>query len=176
MAPMYRGDYIEIIDSVPSYSVPSCGENYPIVGDKGRVTKRMYGGWLKVRFNGAGELTTIRNGTYLRLVSNHDSSHESLVLEDNNMISVSDKDDDYIEEDADHEYDENEDDDDYVEDCEVNNSQIKMLQQEIAQLRTELKSSREYFKNNIVPKLEEEISQLQWDANVRQTMNTIGYS
>ena len=51
-----------------------------------------------------------------------------------------------------------------------------MLQEEIAQLRIELKSWREYFKNNIVSKLEQEISQLQWDANVRQTMNTIEYS
>ena len=176
MAPMYRGDYIEIIDSVPSYSVPSCGENYPIVGDKGCVAKRMHGGWLKVRFERFGELTTIRNGSYLRLVSKDDSSHESLVLEDNNMIS--EQDDDYIEEDADDEddYDDEDDSDDKDEDCEVNNSQVKMLQEEIAQLRIELKSWREYFKNNLVPKLEEEISQLQWDANVRQTMNTIEYS
>ena len=129
---MYRGDYIEIIDTIPYYSFPNKANNYPIIGDKGHVAKRMHGGWLKVRFERTGELTTIRNGSYLQLVSsrkfhnNDDSSQESLVLEDNNMISISDQDDDYIEEHADDEEDD---------DCEVNNYQIKMLQEEIAQLR-----------------------------------------
>ena len=77
-----QGQYITFISEIPNSAFPAPLQIYcnsqdsflPLIGDEGKVTKRMYGGWYKIYLPRNGNLITIRNGNYMDLKSNKDAN------------------------------------------------------------------------------------------------------
>ena len=77
-----QGQYITFISEIPNSAFPAPLQIYcksednhlPLIGDEGKVTKRMYGGWYKIYLPRNGNLITIRNGNYMDLKSNKNSN------------------------------------------------------------------------------------------------------
>ena len=64
-----RGSSIVVYNDIPSHYIPNLDKNsedYPKINTRGVVTKTMWGGWGKVRFDNTNKLITVRNGSHFR--------------------------------------------------------------------------------------------------------------
>ncbi len=77
-----QGQYVSFISEIPNSAFPPSlvkdmkPGNWllPLIGDEGKVTKRIYGGWYKIYMSRNGCLITIRNGEYMVLKSKENSN------------------------------------------------------------------------------------------------------
>ena len=64
-----RGSTVFVYNDIPSHYISNLDKNsqdYPKINTKGVVTKTMWGGWGKVRFDNTNKLITVRNGSHFR--------------------------------------------------------------------------------------------------------------
>lgn len=98
-----RGSTVFVYNDIPSHYIPKLDKNsedYPKINTRGVVTKTMWGGWGKVRFDNTNKLITVRNGSHFRKntlevdMEEQDSEEDwetnlhdnEVVLEDNSEI------------------------------------------------------------------------------------------